>query len=241
MSKKISTLPPGAIVKLNENGVPTKYLFLEYNHYGKEEVTLLRKDCTRCAGWNYYTSVNSYKNSIIDDYCNITHIQTFDSIIQSCLINVPVPAERGGVAGESNSTEWDTTDILHRKGFTLSAREVGFRNNSYYDSTYPGVWFRYFASDANRVAYYEADQKPKAWFLRDTRRHYSRDVQVVDTTGRSVERDIYYNAFTRPAIAISSEILVSDNPDMEGAYTVEDAVIAGEQYMKVNGVWKRMC
>lgn len=45
----------------------------------------------------------------------------------------------------------------------------------------------------------------------------------------------------RPALALSSELLVSNSPDSSGCYTIEDAVIAGEQYQKVNGVWRRMC
>ena len=62
-------------------------------------------------------------------------------------------------------------------------------------------------------------------------------------TGGSVYNDYAYNAnyCARPALALSSEILVSDSPDSSGCYTIEDAVIAGEQYQKVNGVWCRMC
>lgn len=51
MSKKINTLASGNLVKLNENGVPKKYLFLGYNHYGKGEVTLLRKDALGGRAW----------------------------------------------------------------------------------------------------------------------------------------------------------------------------------------------
>ena len=47
-------------------------------------------------------------------------------------------------------------------------------------------------------------------------------------------------ACPRPALALSSEILVSNSTDSEGCYTVDDAVVAGAQYQKVNGVWRRM-
>ena len=49
MSKKISALSAGSLVKLNENGVAKKYIMLGYNHYGKAEVTLLRKDAVGSA------------------------------------------------------------------------------------------------------------------------------------------------------------------------------------------------
>ncbi len=47
MSKKISALSAGSLVKLNENGVAKKYIMLGYNHYGKAEVTLLPQGCRR--------------------------------------------------------------------------------------------------------------------------------------------------------------------------------------------------
>ena len=44
----------------------------------------------------------------------------------------------------------------------------------------------------------------------------------------------------RPALALSSEILVSDSADSSGCYTIVSAP-AGEEYQKVNGIWMRMC
>jgi len=64
----------------------------------------------------------------------------------------------------------------------------------------------------------------------------------VSTGGGVDSGSAYYASLcARPALALSSEILVSDSPDSSGCYTIEDAVIAGEQYQKVNGVWRRMC
>ena len=48
------------------------------------------------------------------------------------------------------------------------------------------------------------------------------------------------NRCARPALALSSEILVSDSADSSGCYTIASAP-AGEEYQKVNGVWMRMC
>ena len=48
------------------------------------------------------------------------------------------------------------------------------------------------------------------------------------------------NVCARPALALSSEILVSDSADSSGCYIIASAP-AGEEYQKVNGVWMRMC
>ena len=61
------------------------------------------------------------------------------------------------------------------------------------------------------------------------------------TSGASNSNDVY-NADSycpRPALALSSEIYVSDSVDGDGCYTVESAP-AGEQYMKQNGIWLKM-
>ena len=80
------------------------------------------------------------------------------------------------------------------------------------------------------------------WWLRSSHSSNNNNAYNVNTDG-SVNNGYVYRASScaRPALALSSEILVSDSPDSSGCYTIEDAVIAGEQYQKVNGVWRRMC
>lgn len=221
-------------MKLNENGAAKKFIFLQHNHYGKGEVTLLRKDS---AGFRAFapgsSSYNVYNGCSLDDFCNVEFIGRLDPVIRACLIDVPIPTIRGHVNGT-----WDATvQTLYRKGFSLSGTEVGSGG-----SGTEGTKFSYFGSNANRIAYHDETTTAVRWLLRSSYSSSSSLAYSVDTGGSVNLSDACY-AITcaRPALALSSEILVSDSPDSSGCYTIEDAVIAGEQYQKVNGVWRRMC
>lgn len=234
MSKKISTLAAGNLVKLNENGAAKKFIFLQHNHYGKGEVTLLRKDS---AGFRAFapgsSSYNVYNGCSLDDFCNVEFVGRLDPVIQACLIPVPIPTIRGHVYGE-----WDSTvQTLYRRGFSLSCTEVGLSG-----AGTEGKKFSYFSSNANRITYHDETTKAVSWWLRSSDSSGGNYADYVSTDG-GVTYDHAYHAdlCARPALALSSEILVSDSPDSSGCYTIEDAVIAGEQYQKVNGVWRRMC
>lgn len=235
MSKKISTLAAGNLVKLNENGAAKKFIFLQHNHYGKGEVTLLRKDS---AGFRAFapgsSSYNVYNGCSLDDFCNVEFIGRLDPVIRACLIDVPIPTIRGHV----NST-WDATvQTLYRKGFSLSGTEVGSGG-----SGTEGTKFSYFGSNANRIAYHDETTTAVYWWLRSSLSGYYSSAYRVNADGGVGDYGGACSASlcARPALALSSEILVSDSPDSSGCYTIEDAVIAGEQYQKVNGVWRRMC
>lgn len=221
-------------MKLNENGAAKKFIFLQHNHYGKGEVTLLRKDS---AGFRAFapgsSSYNVYNGCSLDDFCNVEFIGRLDPVIRACLIDVPIPTIRGHVNGT-----WDATvQTLYRKGFSLSGTEVGSGG-----SGTEGTKFSYFGSNANRIAYHDETTTAVFWWLRSS---YSSDYRSAYSVGADGSVDgsyAYYARYcARPALALSSEILVSDSPDSSGCYTIEDAVIAGEQYQKVNGVWRRMC
>ena len=221
-------------MKLNENGVAKKFIFLEHNHYGKGEVTLFRKDT---AGFRAFapgsSCYNVYNGASLDDFCNVEFIGRLDPVIQACLIAVPIPTIRGHVNGT-----WDATvQTLQRRGFSLSCTEVGLSGTGT-----EGKKFSYFGSNANRIAYHDETTTAVRWWLRSSDSGSSDRAYRVSADG-SLDRDrAYYAGFcARPALALSSELLVSDSPDSSGCYTIEDAVIAGEQYQKVNGVWRRMC
>ena len=223
-------------MKLNENGAAKKFIFLEHNHYGKGEVTLLRKDT---AGFRAFApsdggSYNVYNGCSLDDFCNVEFIGRLDPVIQACLIAVPIPTIRGHVQGT-----WDATvQTLQRRGFSLSCTEVGLSG-----AGTEGKKFSYFGSDANRIAYHDETTTAVYWWLRSSYSSSNDYGAASVNTGGGLYSDSVYiaNFCARPALALSSELLVSDSPDSSGCYTIEDAVIAGEQYQKVNGVWRRMC
>ena len=120
-----------------------------------------------------------------------------------------------------------------RKCFSLSAAEVGNGGSD-------GTAFSYLSTQANRIAYQDETTTAVYWWLRSP---YSSDnsyAYYVSTDG-SVSYDYVYDGLcARPALALSSEILVSDSADSSGCYTIASAP-AGEEYQKVNGVWMRMC
>ena len=204
---------------------------LGYNHYGKAEVTLLRKDAVGNRAYNACQSgYNVYNGNSLDSFCNEQHIQCLDPVIRACLVNVPIPTTDGHV----NGTWSATVRNLMRKCFSLSAAEVGNGGSD-------GTAFSYLSTQANRIAYQDETTTAVNWGLRSP---YSSNRHVAYFVG--ADGSVYdYNVYdggncARPALALSSEILVSDSADSSGCYTIASAP-AGEEYQKVNGVWMRMC
>ena len=156
-----------------------------------------------------------------------------DPIIQTCLVNVPIPTARGAITGDTDATVVN----LYRKGFALSCNEVANQNGAAKE----GTPFTYLSgSQANRIAYYDETATAVIWWLRSPNSDLN-NAYYVNTSGAlnygNVYRANYY--CPRPALALSSEIYVSDSPDSDGCYTVESAP-AGEQYVKQNGIWLKM-
>lgn len=205
---------------------------LGYNHYGKAEVTLLRKDAVGNRAYNACQSgYNVYNGNSLDSFCNEQHIQCLDPVIRACLVNVPIPTTDGHV----NGTWSATVRNLMRKCFSLSAAEVGNGGSD-------GTAFSYLSTQANRIAYQDETTIAVNWWLRSPYSSNNRDrAYYVYPDGSVNDRSVYSGInCARPALALSSEILVSDSADSSGCYTIASAP-AGEEYQKVNGVWMRMC
>lgn len=205
---------------------------LGYNHYGKAEVTLLRKDAVGNRAYNACQSgYNVYNGNSLDSFCNEQHIQCLDPVIRACLVNVPIPTTDGHV----NGTWSATVRNLMRKCFSLSAAEVGNGGSD-------GTAFSYLSTQANRIAYQDETTTAVSWWLRSPSSGSSGGGACsVSAGGGVVSSGVYYgHGCARPALALSSEILVSDSAYSSGCYTIASAP-AGEEYQKVNGVWMRMC
>lgn len=204
---------------------------LGYNHYGKAEVTLLRKDAVGNRAYNACQSgYNVYNGNSLDSFCNEQHIQCLGPVIRACLVNVPIPTTDGHV----NGTWSATVRNLMRKCFSLSAAEVGNGGSD-------GTAFSYLSTQANRIAYQDETTTAVYWWLRSPNPSYYNSAYNLGTDGSVSNSYVYYgNYCARPALALSSEILVSDSADSSGCYTIASAP-AGEEYQKVNGVWMRMC
>lgn len=204
---------------------------LGYNHYGKAEVTLLRKDAVGNRAYNACQSgYNVYNGNSLDSFCNEQHIQCLDPVIRACLVNVPIPTTDGHV----NGTWSATVRNLMRKCFSLSAAEVGNGGSD-------GTAFSYLSTQANRIAYQDETTTAVYWWLRSPYSSNYNNAYLVYAGGSVGSYNVYNGGnCARPALALSSEILVSDSADSSGCYTIASAP-AGEEYQKVNGVWMRMC
>ena len=203
---------------------------LGYNHYGKAEVTLLRKDAAGFRAYNACQSgYNVYNGNSLDSFCNEQHIQCLDPVIRACLVNVPIPTTDGHV----NGTWSATVRNLMRKCFSLSAAEVGNGGSD-------GTVFSYLNTQANRIAYQDETTTAVDWWLRSPNSGNYNYAYYVSTVGSVGDDQCYGSNCARPALALSSEILVSDSADFSGCYTIVSAP-AGEEYQKVNGIWMRMC
>lgn len=204
---------------------------LGYNHYGKAEVTLLRKDTVGNRAYNACQSgYNVYNGNSLDSFCNEQHIQCLDPVIRACLVNVPIPTTDGHV----NGTWSATVRNLMRKCFSLSAAEVGNGGSD-------GTAFSYLSTQANRIAYQDETTTAVRWWLRSPYSGNNNYAYCVGTGGSVYHLNVFNgDCCARPALALSSEILVSDSADSSGCYTIASAP-AGEEYQKVNGVWMRMC
>lgn len=204
---------------------------LGYNHYGKAEVTLLRKDAAGFRAYNACQSgYNVYNGNSLDSFCNEQHIQCLDPVIRACLVNVPIPTTDGHV----NGTWSATVRNLMRKCFSLSTAEVGNGGSD-------GTVFSYLNTQANRIAYQDETATAVSWWLRSPSSSNGDRACYVFADGSVHDDRVYRGSLcARPALALSSEILVSDSADSSGCYTIVSAP-AGEEYQKVNGIWMRMC
>lgn len=229
MGKLLSAIPKGSILKLGENGKATRFIKLDTDHYGAASgVTMLREKTFARIAYNAgYDNYNTYMGATLDNFCDGIFPLKLDPEIQACIVPVSIVVAEGmGVA---------TLHTIKRKGFSLSCTEVGLSGWQT-----EGTLFDYFSDNNKRIAYLEDTTTAIYWGLRsplsDALSAYS-----VLTDGTLYGDNVRYPGFApRPAFNLKSQIVVSDNPGSDGAYTVESVPVAGSEagvYVKQNGVW----
>lgn len=229
MGKLLSAIPKGSILKLGENGKATRFIKLDTDHYGAASgVTMLREKTFARIAYNAgYDNYNTYMGATLDNFCDGIFPLKLDPEIQACIVPVSIVVAEGmGVA---------TLHTIKRKGFSLSCTEVGLSGWQT-----EGTLFDYFSDNNKRIAYLEDTTTAIFWGLRSP---YSdiNSAYVVYTGGTLNIHNVRYPGFApRPAFNLKSQIVVSDNPGSDGAYTVESVPVAGSEagvYVKQNGVW----
>lgn len=228
MGQLLSNLASGSLVKLNENTQAKKFIKLDNDHYGSGTgVTLIRKDCFAQTAWNAADGTyNVFIGCTLDNICDNYPLK-LDKEIQDCIIQVPI------IVAEGNGVS--TLHTIYRKAFPLSCTEVGVSGWQT-----EGKKFSYFSDNNKRIGYLDETATAVYWGLRspysDTNRAYN--IYTDGTVNYYGVNRPYFAA--RPAFNLKSSIVVSDNKDGDGCYTIESLPSAqGGVYVKNNGVWTR--
>lgn len=228
----------GDIVKLKENGVAVNYIVV---HQGLPSsiydsscngTWLLRKDFAETMVWNS-TADNNYEESEIHSWLNSTMLPKYDDNIQSEIKQVKIPYRKnGGIDG----TDCSGANGLSTKIFLLSCYEVGWTTES---SGFP--------VDGAKLDYFEDGNNPSAnskrveglaarWWLRSPSKNNASVVWQVDYSGNYEGLASVYSDGIRPALVLSSELLVSDDgnvtkntaPTTPGSISVPQTITEGD-------------
>ena len=190
-------------------------------------MTLIREKCFAQTAWNAASSqYNVFIGCTLDNICDNYPLK-LDKEIQDCIIPVPI------VVAEGNGVS--TLHTIYRKAFPLSCTEAGVSGWQT-----EGTAFSYFNSNARRIGYLDDTTTAVYWGLRSPLSGADSAYRIY--TGGSVDYyRVYYPYFAaRPAFNLKSSIVVSDNPDGDGCYTIESVPgKTGGLYVKNNGVWVR--
>ena len=188
-------------------------------------MTLIREKCFAQTAWNAASSqYNVFIGCTLDNICDNYPLK-LDKEIQDCIIPVPI------VVAEGNGVS--TLHTIYRKAFPLSCTEAGVSGWQT-----EGTAFSYFNSNARRIGYLDDTTTAVYWGLRSP--YSDTNVAYIIVTGGSVGNyNVSHPYFAaRPAFNLKSSIVVSDNPDGDGCYTIESVPgKTGGLYVKNNGVW----
>lgn len=150
----------------------------------------------------------------------------FSASLKAALLSTTVTVAKNTV------TDGGGNETITNKVFLASTTEVGLANEN---SIAEGTKLALFSNDASRLAYPTAEavtnseytdanlaaSKPWYWWLRTPNAANSYYVRYVSTSGALSNGSAHYGyRGVRPLCNLSSEILVSDTTDSDGAYTI---------------------
>ena len=222
MAQKLGNVPVGTILHLKENGVYQDYLVV---HQGLPSsmydsscngAWLLRKDIYTTRAWNSWE--NDYKNSDIPSYLNGTFLNLFDDDIKNAIKQVKIPYQNG--TGRDGSVA-SGANGLSCKIFLLSGYEVGFStsDNKYFSRD--GAKLSYFSSgtssSANNKRIAKLNGSATGWWLRSPSTLDTDNVWNVNFDGDYGYLYCYNLYGVRPALVMSSDLLVDDNNNILAA------------------------
>lgn len=214
---RMSDLEIGRSIKLNLNGTPWDWLVV---HQGLpssiydascDGTWLLMKDIYNNTAWADGT-INIYENSSVYSYLNEGFLSLFDINIQSAIKQVKIPYREGG---GSSGTDQNGANGLSAKAFLLTGSEVGFTisDNQYFPTD--GAKLDYFESgtgqSANRKRIATLNSRASDWWLRSPPTNDTSRVFYISHNGSSSSTSATRSKGLRPAIILSSGMLVADD------------------------------
>lgn len=124
------------------------------------------------------------------------------------------------------------SETIVTKVFLPSKTEVGCGQENFISE---GAAWKYYESDSSRMGYLttqcfgntasssKPDSKDEAWlwWLRSADYSMTSNIRTIDTDGGAITKNAYNGSVgVRPALNLSSSLLVSDTSDSDGCYTV---------------------
>lgn len=145
MAQQLGQMAVGSVVQIKEDGYPIPYIIV---HQGKPSSSyddscngtwLLRQNIIEERNWNLSDS-NVLETSSLQEWLNNQKLDQYDTDIQAAIKQVKIPYRQNGGEG---GTDQSGANGLNCKVFLLSAKEVGFTDES-----------SYFPNDGTKLDYF---------------------------------------------------------------------------------------
>lgn len=129
------------------------------------------------------------------------------------------------ITGKNTVVDGGSSETLNDKVFLLSNTEVGFANENIAEGRYLTAFFAALTIAAKKGYPTEqistTPQNAVDWWLRTTKTDVVGYARTTNTQGTSGYQSPFNGSLgIRPALNVASNLLVSDTPDTDGAYTI---------------------
>lgn len=227
MVQRLGNVAVGALLKLNESGVPVEYRVVHQGIPGAmydgscNGTWLLRENVNVQLKWDS-RNVNNFETSEILEWLNSIMLSKFDADIQPFIKQVKIPYRKNGGSG---GTDQSGANGLLCKIFILSPRELGLVGST--GSDYPSQSnVRYLPLDGEKLSYFDIDiynQKNSKriarssagaamWWTRSPITGDNFTVWYVFLDGKfSSTQSLVSTIFVRPAFILPTNLLVDES------------------------------
>lgn len=197
---KLSDLPTGTIIQINENGTPHNFRIAQHNYIQNGVTAIERVLCLSDTVAFNANNVNTYGGGTLDTFLTGAYKNRLDSKVKNKLATVPIPTTPG-----DRST---TITSIPRDVFVLSGAELGLS-----DTFMPveGTAFDLSINDYTRTKYGDdATTTARQHWTRTSHTGSNALVWVVNTSGEKFLYDVTSNSYLAPALSLSSSFTPSE-------------------------------